>query len=81
MKEKYINYYRLLFAILNSDEESEKGYEYPIVAYDENDGLPVGVFKNSTTCGNFFNKSSRTILSVICRKKCIKRRYRLERIK
>ena len=81
MEEKYINYYRLLFAILNSDAESENGYECPIIVYDKIDELPVGVFKNATTCGKFFNKSSRTILSIICRKKCIKRRYRLERIK
>ena len=80
MEENYINYYKLLFAILNSDEESENGCEYPIVAYDENDDLPVGVFKNAKTCGTFFRTTSNNIHSIVSKKLHIKKIYRLERV-
>lgn len=75
------NYYRLLYAIFNSDSESDNKYEHPIIAYDIETDLPIAVFKNSKTCAEFFNTSRNTINCALSRNNKIKAKYRLERVK
>lgn len=74
------NYYRLLYAIFNSDSESDTKYEYPIVAYDIETDLPIAVFKNAKKCAEFFNIKRESINCALCRKNKIKGKYRIERV-
>lgn len=74
------NYYRLLYAIFNSDSDDDHKREYPIVAYDTETDLPIAVFKNSQTCAKFFNTTNRVINCNICRNILRNNKYRLERL-
>ena len=74
------NYYRLLYAIFNSDSEENNKYEHPIIAYDIETDLPIAVFKNSKTCAEFFNTSKNTINCALSRNNKRNAKYRLERL-
>ena len=74
------NYYRLLYAIFNSDIESDSKYEHPIILYDIETDLPIAVFKNSKTCAEFFNTSRDTINCALSRNNKRNVKYRLERV-
>lgn len=74
------NYYRLLYAIFNSDSESDSKYEHPIIAYDIETDLPIAVFKNAKTCAEFFNTSRDTINCALSRNNKRSTKYRLERM-
>lgn len=73
------NYKDLLFAILNSDEESSKRSVICIYDTQENDKL-IAIFNSSKNCGKFFNTNPRTIDSSISKKQLRNKRYRLERV-
>ena len=75
------NYYRLLYAIFNSDSEDDNKYEHPIIAYDIETDLPIAVFKNAKTCAEFFNTSRDSINCALCRKNNRNSKFRLERVK
>lgn len=74
------NYYRLLYAIFNSDSEEDNKNEHPIIAYDVETDLPIAVFKNAKTCAEFFNTSRDTINCALSRNNKRNAKYRLERI-
>lgn len=74
------NYYRLLYAIFNSDSEEDNKNEHPIIAYDVETDLPIAVFKNAKTCAEFFNTSRDTINCALSRNNKRSAKYRLERI-
>ena len=75
------NYYRLLYAIFNSDSEENNKYNHPIIAYDIETDLPIAVFKNAKTCAQFFNTTREVINCNLCRKNLKNAKYRLERVK
>lgn len=74
------NYYRLLYAIFNSDSEEDNKNKHPIIAYDVETDLPIAVFKNAKTCAEFFNTSRDTINCALSRNNKRSAKYRLERI-
>ena len=70
MKE-YEPYYKLLFAIYNSDEikKSDDARIITIIAYDiKNSYLPIGVFAGTKSAASFFRTSRENISCDINRK-------------
>lgn len=74
------NYKSLLFAIMNSDEETS-GYECPIIVYDiKNSELPIAVFKNLRNCGEFFNTTQEVIRTGLVRNSIRNKRFKIEKV-
>ena len=75
------NYKNLLMAIFNSDDFDDKGRIYPIIIYDcKKNEMPIGVFKNASSCAEFLNTNSETVRSFISLKSLWHDRFRIEKV-
>lgn len=75
------NYKYLLTAIFNSDDFDDKGRVYPIIIYDcKKNEMPIGVFKNASSCAEFLNITPEEVRISISTKRLWHDRFRIEKV-